>query len=100
MTGVIRAGTMAGRLAATAGNGGDGTRTEIAQSEELPQKLIASGLQIGQRLGQESPPSLSIYIYSDSGGSWLKPLYVHSYVAPPPDGTVTVTKRERANMVG
>jgi hypothetical protein len=39
MTRIIRLGAMAGRLAAAPDHGGDGTRPEIAQAEELIQEL-------------------------------------------------------------
>jgi hypothetical protein len=41
MAGIVRFGAVAGRLAAAPDNGGNATRPEIAQAEELFQQLGA-----------------------------------------------------------
>jgi hypothetical protein len=32
----------------------------------LPQQLVSSGFQFGQRVGHKAPPVLSIYIYTEN----------------------------------
>src|SRR5258708_18078395 len=45
MSRVVAFGAVAGRLAAASGHGGNGTRSQITQTEELLQKLGSFGLQ-------------------------------------------------------
>src|ERR1700730_2085504 len=47
--GIVRLSTVATRFAAAAHAGGNGTRSEIAQTEELLKELSAFQLQIGER---------------------------------------------------
>src|ERR1035441_9292116 len=76
MARTIRAGTMAARPSAAAWDGGHGTGPEIAPGEELPQQLVSSGFQFGQRVGHKAPPVLSIYI--------LRTRTILAYIVKPP----------------
>jgi hypothetical protein len=86
MPGAVGLRTMARGLATTARGRRYGTGTKVAQSEKLLHQFTAGSFQISQRLGQTTPPNLSISIHSEKRRlpPFLKTF--HFYVTHPRSG--------------
>src|SRR5271157_1981438 len=90
---IVRLGTVAGGSSTTAWDSGYRTGAEVSQGEKLLQQLASSGFQFGQRMGQMTPPSLSIYIYSE-----IKAIL--AYIVKPPFPSRTPSHEGIINETG
>src|SRR5712691_4305284 len=82
MAGVVGPGAMAGRFAAAPDHGGNRTRPEIPQTEELLQELGSISFKSGQSSGHGSS-LLSVYIRSELCHKKENPARCHFCVAHP-----------------
>src|SRR5437660_931606 len=95
MSGVVAFGAVAGRLAAASGHRGNGTGSQIAQAEELPQELGSLGLQSSELVKHKGSPFCNAYNLNVQRRSEVwhkkgKPARYHFQVAHPP-GTAGYT---------